>query len=533
MTELEKTKRDYFKEKLDRIPAASFNTEQKKIAESILDSAPEEDLDKVYGLITQRIKTGFVFDMAPEVNHNCVALAEENPELNINADKILTNQTEHTLIIGENYDALKNLCAAYIDKNYNGLIDVIYIDPPYNTEKTKEEGNDYKTEVEASKFVYRDKFTRDGWLNMMNERLKLARRLLSDKGVIFISIDDSEQAYLKVLCDEVFGEGNFVTQFIWEKKRVVQNDAKFSNTNHEYILAYRKSTLLENFDLLPRTEDMNARYSNPDNDPRGDWTSVALTAKSGSNIYEMTFENGVSWKPNEGTYPRLSKESLITAYNEGRLWFGSNGKNVPRLKKYLSEVKNGVIINSIIDNESGGSTQFAKEQLKRIVNSNIFETPKPTTLIKILLKLRNDKNSTILDFFAGSGTTGQAVMELNEADGGNRKCILITNNENNIALNVTRERLFRVITGKGSKGEEIKWEYSNDKKSLENNTFRVFEIKHYPLTLQDLDKADKLAEKAQKEFTKLNPAYKKQNEFDIYNELAALNPYNKNNNATD
>jgi adenine-specific DNA-methyltransferase len=214
-------------EKIEKIPVASFNREQKEVAKRIIENTPKEDLDKVYNLITQRVKTGFVFDCAPEVSHNCIALVEENKELFIKSDSFALAgnvATEHSLIIGENYDALKNLCATYIDTNGNGLIDVIYIDPPYNTESAKGEGNDYKEEVAASKFIYRDKFTRDGWLNMMNERLKLAQKLLSDKGVIFISIDDSQQAYLKVLCDEVFGEENNIGNIIWLKGNA-QNDA--------------------------------------------------------------------------------------------------------------------------------------------------------------------------------------------------------------------------------------------------------------------------------------------------------------------
>ena len=175
--------------KLERIPTVSFNKEQKQIAKKIIENTADNDLNAVYNLITQRVKTGFVFDEAPEVNHDAVALIKENRELSINID--FDGKLEHKLIIGENYDALKNLCATYIDKNGKGLIDVIYIDPPYNTEASKADGNDYKEEIKAEKFIYRDKFTRDGWLNMLNERLKLAKRLLSDTGVIFISIDDS------------------------------------------------------------------------------------------------------------------------------------------------------------------------------------------------------------------------------------------------------------------------------------------------------------------------------------------------------
>src|SRR5574344_293149 len=241
--------------KIDAIPTVSFNKEQKAIAKKIIENTDEKDLNAVFSLITQRVKTGFVFDEAPEVNHDCVALVKENENLNINIGALseMEGKVEHKLIIGENYDALKNLCATYIDKSGKGLIDVIYIDPPYNTEATQKDGNDYKEEVTAAKFIYRDKFTRDGWLNMMNERLKLAKRLLSEKGVIFISIDDSEQAYLKVLCDEVFGEENFVGDIIWESKTKSQN----TQTSYqklqpkcEYVLCYGSSGIAHKFNLI-------------------------------------------------------------------------------------------------------------------------------------------------------------------------------------------------------------------------------------------------------------------------------------------
>ena len=233
-------KREFFKERIDKIAKESFNAEQKAIAKKIIDNADEDDIDAVWGLVSQRVKTGFVFDEAPEINHNCVSYIKENEKLGINLGK--DNAIEHDLIIGENYDALKNLIATYTDKQGKGLVDVIYIDPPYNTDKSKEEGNDYKEEVDGkNKFIYRDKYTRDGWLNMMNERLKLAKRLLSDSGVIFISIDDSEQAYLTVLCNEIFGEENFIENFIWIKNPNPTFLNKYSRDTCEYLLCYAKN----------------------------------------------------------------------------------------------------------------------------------------------------------------------------------------------------------------------------------------------------------------------------------------------------
>ncbi len=260
--------------------------------------------------------------------------------------------------------------------------------------------------------------------------------------------------------DELFGRENFISEFVWHKKNVVQNDAQFLSVSHEYIVAYTTNILEANYNLADRNEEQIARYQNPDNDPRGDWTSVALQAKSGSSTYEITFPNGVTWKPVDGTYPRLKRESMEKAYQENRLWFGKNGKNVPRLKKYLSEVKQGVKPVSILKNEIYGSTQQAKERLKTLLEGNYFETPKPIDLIQYLIGLaEKDTNSLILDAFAGSGTTGHATLRLNAEDGGNRKFILIQQPEEikpettahqagfTTVDAITRERLRRVIDG--------------------------------------------------------------------------------------
>ncbi len=346
------------------------------------------------------------------------------------------DETENIFIEGDNLEVLKLL-----QKHYREKIKMIYIDPPYNTGKD---------------FVYKDNFTQgvsdyyeqtgqtkggikmtantekngryhSDWLTMMYPRLFLGRNLLKEDGVIFVSIDDNEVANLRLVMDEIFGEEGFVASFIWNKKNVVQNDADFVSVNHEYVLCYVKSIDLFEFNLTPRTEEQLARYKNPDNDPRGPWTSVALQAKSGSSTYEIIFENGIKWKPVSGTYPRLSKDSLLKAYEEKRLWFGESGKNVPRLKKYLSEVQDGVISNTLLLADDVGSTQLAKETLKKLIAANVFETPKPVELIKRFISLSASKygSDIILDFFAGSGTTAQAVMDLNSVDGGDRKWICV------------------------------------------------------------------------------------------------------------
>ena len=547
-------KQDYLN-KIDKIPTVSFNKEQKIIAKNILEKVDEKDIDAVYGLITQRVKTGFVFDEAPEVNHNAVALIKENEDLGINVG--LLNKLEHKLIIGENYDALKNLCATYIDKNGKGLIDVIYIDPPYNTEATKEEGNDYKEEVEATKFIYRDKFTRDGWLNMMNERLKLARRLLSDKGVIFISIDDSEQIYLKVLCDEIFGENNFKGLL----PRVTKKGGKSSRDiqdNHDYILIYFKSNSahLEHLEHTDSDFKYTDEYENErgkfklnqtlDYDTLGYVNSLDYPIKIEKDIFypgnvskkeylERKKENpkdGYRWRWSEELFNFGKENGFISVNNKSHRIYTKTYQNATIEEdddgKYFVDItprKKALSSIDFLKNEY--SNDSAKKELKKILGKFKFDYPKPSTLIKDLLQRIGNENAIILDFFAGSGTTGQAVMELNEEDGGKRQFILVTNNENGIGENITRERLYRVINGKGSNGEKIEWTYTKEKPYLTNNSVRVFNIETEELTLQDLDKAEKLKDKAKLEFKKLNENINISNDFDIYNELSALNPQKK------
>lgn len=542
--------RKEYLEKINAIPAVSFNKEQKAVAEKILAAVDEKDLNAVFGLITQRVKTGFVFDMAPEVNHGCAAVIAENKDLDINVNEL--EVTEHKLIIGENYDALKNLRAVYRDKNGKGKIDVIYIDPPYNTEASKADGNDYKDEVAATKFAYRDKFTRDGWLNMMNERLKLAKDLLSDKGVIFISIDDSEQAYLKVLCDEIFGEDNFVANFIVVSAPAGTQSSVNVSVQHSYCVCYAKKYSQIKF-LQKRTpEELKDRYTNKD---------------SGGNFYcERLWKRGVGGRKEDvptlhfPVYfsPHTNDIKVDTQYNGesgyvkiipyqsagvlGR-WTWSrdtmlNNKNKLIVKKVAGEYK---LHKKVYENEEKGKlpfsiigadigrTEIGGLELKKIFSGNkVFDYPKPVSLIKHLISIATqNKDALVLDFYAGSGTTGQAVMELNAEDGGHRRFILVTNNENGIGENITRERLYRVINGKGSRGESIEWKYSADKPCLSGNSVRVFGIRYHQLSLNELDKAEQIKKSAAAEFKNLDKNYNYANEFDVYNDLAALNPYKK------
>ncbi|MGI5846214.1 MAG: site-specific DNA-methyltransferase, partial [Alphaproteobacteria bacterium] len=433
MISLEDKKQHYLNE-INKIAKESFNDEQKKLACDILNSAHKDNIDSIYTFITQRVKLGFVFDVAPEVAHDCVALCERDNKKSFGNELGI----HHKLIIGENYDALKNLVVTYT-KNGKGLIDVIYIDPPYNTEKTQEDGNDYKTDIDAKKFIYRDKFSRTGWLNMMRERLVLARKLLSDTGVIFISIDDTEQAYLKVLCDEIFGEENFVCNLIWQKKKGGSQDSESFSKEHEYILCYQKQDwriieVVEDFDENNFSKIINGRKAKilklekwGNHSLRSDRPTLyyPIKAPDGSDFYPMApnGEDGCWRKKPEN----LDKEHIYWQKN-------SKDRLIPYEVIYYDEIrhKDRIVKTRTIFTNYGTTTDGTKDLLKIFNNKKIFDTPKPVSLIKKLISLSiySDDNSLILDFFAGSGTTAQAVMELNAEDGGNRQCILVTNNEN-------------------------------------------------------------------------------------------------------
>jgi adenine-specific DNA-methyltransferase len=550
----EKKKRQYH-ERIDLIAKESFNNEQKEIAKQIIDAADENNIDAVYQLVTQRVKTGFVFDAAPEVNHNCVALAKENPDLLISGEK---SGNEHLLIIGENYDALMNLLVTYIDPlTGKGLIDIVYIDPPYNTEKAKQEGNDHKERVEGSKFIYRDKFTRDGWMNLMNERLNLTRKLLKDDGLIFISIDDNELCYLKILCDEIFGENNFISSL----PRITKKSGKTTDEiakNHDYLLVYAKNSQLSELSKLKfeREEETDDYYELRGGYRLNQCLDYNTLQYSPSLDYEINL-NGKTFYPGgdiekwierkNGKYNkydwawRWSKALFDFAYANDFIVIKNNTriytKTYSNCSLEFNKEKNQYEIvydealkpyDSLYFTNNEFSNDNSKKELDKFCLGIDFKHPKSSCLIKEIIKLKKGKHDTvILDFFAGSGTTGQAVMELNEEDGENRKCILVTNNENDIALKVTRERLFRVINGKGTNGETIKWKYSLTNPYLSQNTFRVFEIEYHELNLNDFEKAKKLIPIAEEQFKKLNPNYKAKDRFDIYNDLAALNPYKK------
>ncbi|MGI8466882.1 MAG: site-specific DNA-methyltransferase [Pyrinomonadaceae bacterium] len=352
----------------------------------------------------------------------------------VSDERVSENTSENLIIEGENLKVLKLLLCGYREQ-----IKCIYIDPPYNTGKDFVYSDNYSEDrlpywkqtnvvneygVKVDTNADTDGRYHSNWMNMMFSRLLVARQLLRKDGVIFISIDDNEVHNLRRLCNEVFGADNFVSNIIWHSKYTTSNDAKYISRQHESVLMYAKE--LDSFEigLLDRTAEMDAAYSNPDKDKRGVWKATPLHAKSGSRNYVAKFSNGVEWTAPQGRYPRYSETKIQELYEDNRIHFGKAG-TTPSVKTFLSEVKQGKTVGSIWSFDKVGSSHQANEQIAQVFGKGIFENPKPTGLIKTCIKTANAEGGIILDFFAGSGTTGQAVMELNEADGGNRKFILV------------------------------------------------------------------------------------------------------------
>ena len=409
-----------------------------------------ETRTQLLGLLNEKKRYGLVWEEKPEDVEE--QLREKLPVLKeVEERRILSDDAEspnHILIEGDNLHALTALTYTH-----EGKVDVIYIDPPYNT------GN--------KDFVYNDSFVdaEDGyrhskWLSFMSKRLRIAKKLLSDKGVIFISIDDNEQANLKLLCDEVFGEKLFIGQCVRKRRDSQANLSKNISPIHEYVLIYGKSNLVSLNKITPDLKIEN--YKNPDNDPRGPYVTMPCTNKGGS-FYEVISPTGKiisdEWRFKKETYDKLLEDN--------KLVFPKGGNGKPRYKLFLSEkLKEGVLANTWL--EGVASNQEGSRELKEIFeDSVVFNNPKPLGLLKFCFQLGGTANSLILDFFAGSGTTLHATMQLNAEDGGKRQCILVTNNENNICEEVTYERNKRVINGYTTpKGEHVE--------GLKNNNLRYY-----------------------------------------------------------
>lgn len=393
------------------------------------------------------------------------------------------DNTENLYIEGDNLEVLKLL-----RENYLGKVKMIYIDPPYNT------GND---------FVYNDDFAQDSdeykgnsgqtddlgnrmvqntesngrfhtdWLNMMYPRLKVARDLLTDDGVIFISIDDNEVENLKKVCDEIFGEKNFVACVSWHRNYASANDAKKFSSVLDYVMIYSKEYFVRN--LLPRTEKQNILYKYDSNDGKGRWRSDNLSVRTYSANYDYPIINpntGVSYNPPSGRSWMTNKETVQKWVEENRVFFGQDGKGAPQLKRYLNEVQNGVVPTTYWSYEDCGHNDEARKEIKKLFDKPPFDSPKPTRLIKQILIIGSQDDSLILDFFSGSATTAHAVMQLNAEAGGHRKFIMVQlpekTNENSEAFKAGYKNICEI--GK----ERIR---RAGKKIKEEN----------PLTTQDLD----------------------------------------------
>jgi len=350
--------------------------------------------------------------------------------------------TENVYIEGDNFEVLKILQESYL-----GKIKMIYIDPPYNT------GNDfiYKDDFKITKDEYdveigavdedgeklfrntdsNGRFHSD-WLSMMYERLVVARDLLKDDGVVFVSIDDGEFDNVKKICNEIFGEDNFLAVFIWEKRTSRENRKVFS-VNHDYIVGFAKDRIEFQIDrgYLPYTDDVLARYKNPDNDPRGLWQSVSLSVQGGhgtkTQFYDIKTPSGRIIKTPSGLCWRFTKSRLNELIEDNRIWFGKNGDNVPRLKLFISEVVQGLTPHTLWLADEVGTTDSGKREINTVFDGvSVFETPKSVALLKRFLQVSSsDSNFITLDFFSGSATTAHAVMQLNAEDNGNRKFIMI------------------------------------------------------------------------------------------------------------
>ena len=361
-------------------------------------------------------------------------------------------EREICMVPGEDYNFLlegDNLHSLHLlEKTHKGKVDVIYIDPPYNTG-----GKDFK--YDDTFIDEKDGFRHSKWLSFMYERLKLARDLLKDSGVMFISIDDNEMAQLKLLCDEIMGINNFVGMILW-KKKTNGNNMGWLPPVHDYILCYSKS-IESIFDMGYELseQDIMSKYSNPDNDPRGPWTTTDLSANHVGPYFMITNpKTGESFYPPEGRYWVFNENEVNKRIEDGRIIFGKSGNARPVQRVFAKD--RGISkrkAESWWDKQ--GMNSDATQELKDIFGvAKVFTHPKPVELLCNIIKIACAKEATILDFFAGSGTTAQAVLELNEEDGGQRKFILCTNNENNICEEITYQRIKTVITGKRQDGRE-------------------------------------------------------------------------------
>ena len=423
-TNISKKKRDDLLDKIKQIRAFIAAAPQDENTGNLLSYLSELEKDvngKKYGLVFEEHRE--------EIDE---VLDTHTPVLTEEADLFIDHGGQMNFLLeGDNLAALKLL-----EKTHRGNIDLIFIDPPYNTRNGDFGYDDSRVDLT-------DTFRHSKWVSFMSERLLVARRLLKNDGVIFIAIDDNEQAALKLLCDQLFGEENFLASIIWQHSIQPKGYSGTFSVHHNYILCYQKTAQFV-LNSLPRTDEDNKAYANPDNDPRGRWRSgdVRNALYRPNLIYDIISPSGNVIKPCANGW-RWSKETVEEKIKSGEIIFSKDETRIIR-KIYLDTLE-GRTPETIWFGKDVGTTRSAMSEIKEIFGSSAFGTPKPTSLIERTLRLISRTDATVLDFFAGSGTTGHAVMKLNAEDGGTRRFILCTNNENGICRDVTYERIRRVI----------------------------------------------------------------------------------------
>jgi adenine-specific DNA-methyltransferase len=428
---------------------ARMSTEYEHLSrEALIEMLKRRDTQAPYGLVWER--RGIDQDTA--LNNDFVGL-ELDPALSCGPAP-----WRNLVIEGDNYDALRHLVSTHA-----GQVKLLSLDPPYNTGRKDFVYND-------SFFDATNRYRHSTWLEFMYQRLRLAKDLLAEDGVIFVHIDDNELFNLGLLMNKVFGEHNFIANVIWQKVFSPKNTAVHFSDDHEYVLVYAANRDIWRPNPLPRSEEQDKAYKNPDNDPRGPWTSGDLAARNfyGEGRYPITCPTGrVIDGPPAGSYWRVSRRKFDELDADNRIWWGKDGNNTPRLKRFLSEVKQGVVPQTLWTYDAVGHTQDAKKQLNDILpkdrNEDVFSTPKPLQLMDRILRLATKPGDLVVDFFAGSGTLAQALLQLNKEDGGERRFILVSSTEatvaepdKNLCRDVCATRVRRAVEGyESGKGQQV------------------------------------------------------------------------------